>query len=317
MGQAPGGQQRRCSANGAAVDIRLPHARRRSTMAPIISKEASLVYGNDDAREAAALPLSFKALRQRYAQTAEFYLAEKGAAGQARSQGMRIRSESDYQLIRESDVIIVRDTKKHAPDADREQTTYKAEYASVRPSRHNQKVRDDAGDMPVCPTSFRTMHQNDFRPFRVTNGPQYAAAPIIGPNPNKTGGTTYTDEFVEPPRSFEQPSVYDDDVEVPAPYEAPYVSAYSRAFAKPGKQPLRGAFREPYPTKPSGASAFTSTYRGEFLPVAGVQAPRAPIVQAREDVPQWQAFHSSSREIGRVPAARAKCVFMEPEGPLQ
>ena len=78
--------------------------------------------------------------------------------------------------------------------------------------------------------------------------------------------------IVEHRRSLKQPSVYEDDIEVPEPYEAPYVSSYGRAFVKPKKQAPRGEFKGAFPSKPSGASAFTSEYRGAYEPVKGVKA---------------------------------------------
>ena len=92
----------------------------------LIFKEASVVYGKDDERIQGALPHSFRALRKRYAATCEFYLADPSKEGQAQSRGMKIRGESDFQLIRDSDVIIVRDAaaKRRNQTNEYEETTY-------------------------------------------------------------------------------------------------------------------------------------------------------------------------------------------------
>ena len=144
-------------------------------------------------------------------------------------------------------------------------------------------------------------------------------SPHIGPNPNKTGPTTYSEEFIPHERSLKQPSVYDDDVEIPEPYEAPYVSSYGRAFVKPKKQAPRGEFKGAFPSKPPGASAFTTQYQADFEPVRGVKAAPAPVVAAKEDVPQYGDYHSTARDEMRrtfkLPGPRK--VFLEPEGSLQ
>ena len=284
----------------------------------LIFKEASVVYGKDDERIQGALPHSFRALRKRYAATCEFYLADSGKEGQAQSRGMKIRGESDFQLIRDCDVIIVRDAAAKRRGEFEADTTYKAEYEAVKPKRPLNKVRESA-DVPKAPHSLSTKHRDDFKPFRFGPFPRYDEAPVIGPNPNKTGPTTYSEEFVEHQRNLKQPSVYEDDVEIPAPYEAPYVSSYGRAFVKPKKQAPRGEFKGEFPSKPSGASAFTSEYRGAYEPVKGVKAAPAPIISAKEDVPQYGDYHSTARDemrrTFRLPGTRK--VFLEPEGSLQ
>ena len=286
----------------------------------LIFKEASVVYGRDEERIQGALPHSFRALRKRYAATCEFYLADPSKEGQAQSRGMKIRGESDFQLIRDSDVIIVRDAaaKRRAQSNELEPTTYKAEYEAVRPRRPLAKVRGET-DVPKAPHSLSTKHRDDFKPFKFGPFPRYDEAPHIGPNPNKTGPTTYSEEFIPHERSLKQPSVYEDDVEIPEPYEAPYVSSYGRAFVKPKKQAPRGEFKGAFPSKPSGASAFTSEYRGAYEPVKGVKAAPAPIISAKEDVPQYGDYHSTARDemrrTFRLPGTRK--VFLEPEGSLQ
>ena len=286
----------------------------------LIFKEASVVYGKDDERVQGALPHSFRALRKRYPATCEFYLADSSKEGQAQSRGMKIRGESDFQLIRDCDVIIVRDAaaKRRNQTNDIEPTTYKAEYEAVKPKRPLAKVRGET-DVPKAPHSLSTKHRDDFKPFKFGPFPRYDEAPRIGPNPNKTGPTTYSEEFVENQRSLKQPSVYEDSVEIPEPYEAPYVSSYGRAFVKPKKQAPRGEFKGAFPSKPSGASAFTSEYRGAYEPVKGVKADPAPIVSAKEDVPQYGDYHSTARDEMRrtFKLPGAKKVFLEPEGSMQ
>ena len=133
----------------------------------LIFKEASVVYGKDDERVGGALPHSFRALRKRYPATCEFYLADASKEGQAQSRGMKIRGESDFQLIRDCDVIIVRDAaaKRRAQSNEMEPTTYKAEYEAVKPKRPLSKVRGEA-DVPKAPHSLSTKHRDDFKPFK-------------------------------------------------------------------------------------------------------------------------------------------------------
>ena len=87
------------------------------------------------------------------------------------------------------------------------------------------------------------------------------------------------------------------------------MSSYGRAFVKPKKQAPRGEFKGAFPSKPSGASAFTSEYRGAYEPVKGVKAAPAPIVSAKEDVPQYGDYHSTARDEMRRSScpARRRC----------
>ena len=263
------------------------------------------MYGKDDERVGGALPHSFRALRKRYPATCEFYLADSSKEGQAQSRGMKIRGESDFQLIRDSDVIIVRDAaaKRRNQTNDIEPTTYRAEFEAVKPRRPLAKVRGET-DVPKAPHSLSTKHRDDFKPFKFGPFPKYDEAPHIGPNPNKTGPTTYR-EFVEHQRSLKQPSVYEDDVEIPEPYEAPYVSSYGRAFVKPKKQAPRGEFKGDFPHV--WGSAFTSEYRGAYGRSRAESGP-APIVSAKEDVPQYgDTTDGARRDAADARPARRPC----------
>ena len=97
------------------------------------------------------------------------------------------------------------------------------------------------------------------------------------------------------------------------------MSSYGRAFVKPKKPAPRGEFKGDFPSKPPGASAFTTQYQADFEPVKGVKAAPAPVVSAKEDVPQYGDYHSTARDEMRrtfkLPGARK--VFLEPEGSLQ
>ena len=66
-------------------------------------------------------------------------------------------------------------------------------------------------------------------------------------------------------------------------------------------------------------AAFTTQYQADFEPVQGVKAAPAPVVAAKEDVPQYGDYHSTARDEMRrtfkLPGTRQ--VFLEPEGSLQ
>ena len=148
----------------------------------LIFKEASVVYGKDDERVGGALPHSFRALRKRYPATCEFYLADASKEGQAQSRGMKIRGESDFQLIRDCDVIIVRDAaaKRRAQSNEMEPTTYKAEFEAVKPRRPLAKVRGET-DVPKAPHSLSTKHRDDFKPFKFGPFPEIRRGPAYRP----------------------------------------------------------------------------------------------------------------------------------------
>lgn len=241
---------------------------------------------------------------------------------------VQIRTEAEYQTVRDDDVVIVVDPSGRRLDLNAlfdGLTTYRKDYVEHPPQRRVERPEIE-WDMPRIPDisrlMFKTSYGDHYKPIAIKPRPRSAAPAPRERLTSATGHSTYTQSYLPYPIKPAARDTHTPSGGLLRPWPQDYTTTYNRDMVRHprGLEPAMPPHGPGFPERDAHAPWLPTEYTDEYVEksapphygdagferVLGVDGPQAE---------KWRTTYDTEY-LGRQHAARG-VLNVDPELPLR